>query len=500
MPQDTGYVLDVPYPHHFQRESSPLWLSFVATALGVAAPDITRPYSWCELGCGQGLGAALNAAANPQGRFVGVDFNPRHIAHGRALAQAAGLDNLEFVEADFASLAKTAEAQGAQHDFIVLSGVYSWISASDREALRRCVRHWLKPGGILYLGYMCQPGMAFLSALQRFLRCHGDTVPGDSVARLQAGLGLLGRMERGGAGFFREHPAAASYLAAGRREDPRQLAHELLNAHWESLHVAEVMEALSACGCDYLGSATPLENIDALSLPGNLLPLLQELRTPAERETFKDLARNQSERRDLYQRGVRRLDEQAHRQALLDQVLTALPGASQGGGIVFDTRIGPVQGQAGLFGPLLEALAAGPRSFAELARLPALQGQTGLISPALQMLAWAGHVHPLLPGRVAVERCRSLNRVLCEGALQGIDYGYLAAPSLGSALAADRLQRVALRVLLDYPGISGRLLHETVRTLLADAGGVGEADLERRLRDFEAVVLPHWRQMGMLDA
>ncbi|WP_244306866.1 hypothetical protein [Azotobacter salinestris] len=59
---------------------------------------------------------------------------------------------------------------------------------------------------------------------------------------------------------------------------------------------------------------------------------------------------------------------------------------------------------------------------------------------------------------------------------------------------------MALRVLLEYPGIAGRLLHETVRTLLVDAGGAGEADLERRLRDFEAAVLPHWRQMGMLDA
>ncbi|GAB3382282.1 methyltransferase regulatory domain-containing protein [Azotobacter armeniacus] len=362
------------------------------------------------------------------------------------------------------------------------------------------MHHWLKPGGILYLGYMCQPGMAFLSAMQRFLRCQGDCAPGDSVARLQAGLGLLERMEQGGAGFFREHPAAGSYLAAGRREDPRQLAHELLNAHWESLHVADVIETLSACGCEYLGSATPLENIDALSLPGNLLPLLSELRTPAARETFKDLARNQSERRDLYQCGVRRLDEQAHRQALLDQVVTALPGAPQGGGIDFDTRIGPVQGQAGLFGPLLEALATGPRSFAELARLPALQGQTGLISPALQMLAWAGHVHPLLPGKVAVERCRALNLVLAERVLQGADYGHLAAPSLGSAVRADRLQLIALRVLLEYPGLSGRMLQETLRALLGDAGLDPGGNFGTRLQRFERTVLPHWRWMGLLGA
>ena len=43
--------------------------------------------------------ATLNllAAANPQGQFVGVDFLPEHVDHGRAVAQAAGLTNIQFI-------------------------------------------------------------------------------------------------------------------------------------------------------------------------------------------------------------------------------------------------------------------------------------------------------------------------------------------------------------------------------------------------------------------
>jgi hypothetical protein len=35
--------------------------------------------------------------------------------------------------------------------------VYSWISASNRAALRQLLERHLQPGGVLYLAYMSQP-------------------------------------------------------------------------------------------------------------------------------------------------------------------------------------------------------------------------------------------------------------------------------------------------------------------------------------------------------
>lgn len=499
MQQTPQYVRDIPYPHHFQREVTPVWMTSVATALGFNGPDITQAYSWCELGCGQGLTALVTAAANPQGRFTAIDFNPQHIAHGRALASAADLSNLHFVEADFLTLATQAQELQPEYDFIVLNGVYSWISGAERVAIHRFIQQRLKPGGLLYLGYMCQPGMAFLAGLRSLLRVHTGHISGPITQRVHKALSLLERMAEAKAGFFVEHPQAVEYLRRARQHDPAYLVHELLNPHWDSLPVAQVMAELEAdAGCYYVGSATPLENIDALSIPGNLLPLMESLNTTAERESFKDLARNQSERRDLYQKGRHPLDIERHRSRLCDQVITALPGAPSQGSLRFETRIGPLEGTADLFGPILKALAEGPQSFADLLRIPALQHQGDLINPAVQMLFWAGIAHPLLPGSVSIENCQRLNRVLCERSLSSEHYGYLAAAALGSGVEADDLYMTAVRVLQDYRNMTGSLLRETVQAVRRSHQKTLTDQDSQRLGMFEDEVRAAWQRMGVL--
>ena len=78
-----AYLADVPYPGHFFRETLPVWMTSLLTALGRRTPDLSQPYTWLELGCGTGLGAAVAAATNPLGRFVGVDLNDEAIAQAR---------------------------------------------------------------------------------------------------------------------------------------------------------------------------------------------------------------------------------------------------------------------------------------------------------------------------------------------------------------------------------------------------------------------------------
>lgn len=491
-----GYLTSIPYPHHVHRELSPSWLVAVLTALGVRAPALREGFSYCELGCGQGLNSLLLAAANPAGRFLAVDYNAQHIEHGRSLATAAGLTNLAFRQASFAELAEEETQEG--FDFIVLHGVYSWVSADNRAAIRRFVQRRLNPVGVLYLGYMSHPGMSAFIGAQRLLWQVAQGAAGGPRERLRAGLDALKAWQQAGAGYFAEHPDVARLLAGADDADLDFLAHELLCEHWAPLHSAEVIGDIAAFGGQFLGSATPLENIDALSLPGHCLALLQGLEPPALRETAKDLARNQAQRRDLFQHGPQSLDAEHHRQALLASCWAALPGAPASGALLFDTRIGPVQGDAQLFSPVLQALAAGPRSFSELLRQPALAAQPGNLSPALQMLLWAGHAHPLVDAPVAPVACQALNRLLAEGDLQGAGYGHLAAPSLGASIPVNRLEMAAARVLLEHPELSGERLQETVLALLrrfALAAGVPERE---QLQAFERHRLPIWRQLGVV--
>lgn len=423
-----GYVVDRVYPRHFHREMLPVWLVNTATALGRRASDLTQPFTWLELGCGSGLSAVVAAAAHPHAQFIGVDFNEAAIAQAQALAEAAGLRNVRFHALSFAQALEADAALLPACDFIVTHGVYSWVSEANRQAIGQLVAQRLKPGGLMYVAYMSQPGATSFSAAQRLMRLATQHHTGSSSAeRAQQALALVQQLAAAGAGYFSEHPSAVRELQRLADDEIDYVAHELLNAHWEALHVSDVMAGFEAAGCEWLGSATPLENIDTVSVPAGTQPLLAELvrsgASAAAIETFKDVARNQRQRRDIYQRAHAQqahvLSPDAHRDALLAQRVALLPAASlpnagaTKGELSFDTQIGPVRLPIALVAPLLAALQSGPRSYAELARLPAYAGQPGFISQLLQMLAWAGWLHFMQAASAeADEAVARLNAVL----------------------------------------------------------------------------------------
>ena len=396
MSNSAGYVQDVSYPAHFHREIQPLWLATLTRFLGSAPPDLNRPYSYCELGCGVGINLLVAAATDPQGQFVGVDFNERHLAVARDAAAFMGLTNIRFMQADFRSFARD---NSLHFDFIVSHGVWSWISAAQQQAILQLVHQSLKPRGLCYLHYMCHPGATQMLPLQKLLIEAARELPGSSEQQLQAGLELLSQMDAAGA--FHDQPRLRAGLQTLQQQNLAYLAHDLLAEHWRPQHSVDMHRLLGQAGAVQLGSADPFENLEAMSIPGNLQPLLARPSSPAVRETFKDLARHQHQRRDLFQRDPVRLSP-AEQLAGMDAVrFQRLPGAPAAGPVPFATPIGDIQGPAQIFTPLLAALAKDPASFGELRRLPAFTGQLGMLSQALQMLIWGGHVHPLREGSAA---------------------------------------------------------------------------------------------------
>ena len=59
---DDGYVTDVAYTSNFYREITPSWLAMTSLLLGQRPPDLTKPFGYADLGCGNGrylIGSAL---------------------------------------------------------------------------------------------------------------------------------------------------------------------------------------------------------------------------------------------------------------------------------------------------------------------------------------------------------------------------------------------------------------------------------------------------------
>ena len=162
-----GYVDDVPYPCSFIRELAPAWLDFVATLSGFEAPSRAGKFTWCELGCGQGLTAAVLAATHPDGEFHGIDVMPHHIDHARALVVDAGIGNLTLHAADFAA---ASDIELPCFDYIVAHGVYAGSLRNSARTCARFIDRRLKPGGLIYVSYNAMPGWTADAPFQYLVR------------------------------------------------------------------------------------------------------------------------------------------------------------------------------------------------------------------------------------------------------------------------------------------------------------------------------------------
>lgn len=454
-----AYIADITYPAHFFRETMPVWITSVLTALGRKIPDPTRPYTWLELGCGTGLGATVAAAANPLGHFIGIDLNADAITQAGRTAQDAGIVNLDLHCLSFAEALPDPAVQALACDFIVIHGVYSWISQDERATLQRLVAQRLKPGGVLCIAYLSHPGSASFACARKLMRHIAQTQAGSSADKARAGMMFLQRMAQAGAGFFQDHPnvlPAEPVMDAGQAA---LFAHEYLNDFRDVLHVADVMRDFATADCEYAGSAAPYENIDTASLPGGTIALLEELRRAgadaAVLETFKDLVRSQTQRCDLYQRrqpGGNLLSTSDHQAAVLAQhacLLPEAPTASIGnrGTLTLRSRIGPVQLPMERVAPVLKALCDGPRRVAELAALPAYAQEPGFLNPLLQLLLWAGWLQFLRPDYTSADRShdtvRRLNAVLARQPAP-FNGAILAAAAIGSAVPVSDRQTADL--------------------------------------------------------
>jgi ubiquinone/menaquinone biosynthesis C-methylase UbiE len=388
-----GYISDVSYPAFFYKEMQPLWLSTVATLRGFVAPDVDGRFSLCELGCGVGINLLVAAACHPDASFVGVDFNADHLRVARDAAASAGIGNIEFVEADFATFARDDRRS---YDAITCHGAWSWIAAADRAALLDHVSRSLKPSGLFYLHYMCHPGSTEMAPLQKLLNLCAHHMPGPSPRKAQVGMALLHQMAQGG--VFDAKPEMARHLANMARRDPADLAHEFLTDHWQPQHSVDVHQQCAAAGLCHIGSADVFNNLDiGLSIPGKLQPLVRQTQLPALAEAIKDMARNAHQRMDLFQKAPVALDQDGFLERALAIRFRLLPHAPVQGPLSFETPIGPIVGEASIFTPLLQRLAAGPASGAELAQLPVFAHDLGGMLQSLQLLMMQGMAHPVGP-------------------------------------------------------------------------------------------------------
>jgi SAM-dependent methyltransferase len=381
----------------FIRETAPAWLDHVALLSGFAPPERGAGFTWCDLGCGHGLTAAIFGASHPNGSFHGIDALPAHIESAKSFASEAEIPNIFFHAADFDS---AAALNLPQFDYIVSHGVYAWVGESVRQSLRRFIDRHLKPGGMVYLSYNAMPGRAADLPLQRLVRAVGRTMPGDSQQQVMEALGLVRSLTDLKAPALVSSPFAAELAERGDRFSPAYLAHEFMGADWEPLCVTDVRAAFAGIGLQPAGSAKLLENYDGFVLGQAAREALLRIADSDARELARDFLIDRFFRCDVYIRGGKRLEDDERRSRLMQSAFF-LSVAADKVEYFMSTPAGCVRFDNPAARYLVRELAAGPRRLCDMAGADI--SERDLLANALALSA-AGVLWPVEGDHVPVAK------------------------------------------------------------------------------------------------
>jgi SAM-dependent methyltransferase len=440
-----GYVTDIPYTYGVYRELIPSVLGFAVLAAGFAAPDLNAPLTYCELGCGQGYSANIVAAGNPHVTVYATDFNPAHILGARTLAVAAGLGNVHFHDSSFAEFAVNETLP--EFDIIALHGVYSWINAENRRHVVDFIRRRLKVGGLVYISYNTMPALAGIVPLRRLLSGRADAGYGSTTARIEQALAYAKQLKDADAAYF--------YLGAGVPETLKRildakrdyLAHEYFNRDWTAFYHADVAGDLADAKCSYVGSADLLSGVDAINLTDEQRALLASAGTVTERENLRDYIINQVFRRDVFVRGALPLNQVEAREQWMKARFILTNGRADVPKTV-NGALGEAMLQPELYDPLLDGLANGPRTLAQLAEDPRVaELDEGSLQQALSILVGAGQIQPALDGAGDAARLTStqaFNRAVIERARTSDRWRFLVSPVFGGGVSLSRVTQLFL--------------------------------------------------------
>lgn len=467
-----GYVADIDYTADFFREQSPEWLNFTCLLNGVEPVALDAPFTYFELGCGQGATLSILAASNPLAQFYGNDFMPSHIAAARQFATTAGIDNLTLFEKSFAELANGDVPDLPQFDFITLHGVYTWINTDNQSHIVRFINRYLKPGGIVNTSYNAMPGWNAELPLKRLLLAHAALHPEKSSVQLSQATRFIEQFATDRTGFFSQSAALPDLLGLLKSRNPNYLAHEYLHADTKPIYHLDIVKDFGAAKLDYIGSADLCYAYPSLYLNDQKCAQVDAISNAPLRETLKDFFLNSYFRRDVFVRGARRLTP-ARQTTLLGNLHLALLVPSQQLRTT-DIKAGVTEVclNQSLYAPVFALLDDAPMTLADIAAIPALRHQplTELAKVAA-ILVTSHQAVVFAEKKTANAIARRVNHLLAIEARYTDDRDTFACPIAGNGITMNIVERLVYLLLCEIgastaAGIETNIIIDAVHDLL----------------------------------
>ena len=251
MTQSTVYD-EVRYSSYPYALTHPDRLATVAALHGLPSPD-PGTARVLEIGCGAGGNLLAMAAATPGLTALGIDLAHGPIEDARRLAEAAGVCNVEFRQAD---LMDVTGGELGEFDYIVAHGVFTWVPEEARDALLAATYSHLAADGLAIISHNCYPGGYTRQALREMGLWYARDKEGGPAARAEHAQELYRFIyeDRGGTadwwGQLIENQGKAFAVGPLYR-----LVHDDLSDHWEPVWFAQFAERAAGHRLAYVGDS-----------------------------------------------------------------------------------------------------------------------------------------------------------------------------------------------------------------------------------------------------
>ncbi len=509
-----GYVTEVDYTYGHYREMVPAMIQFSLLCAGVAPPE-DEAFSYCELGFGQGVGLNLMAATNPKAQFFGTDFNPVQVVGASQIARQGGIDNIRLFDASFEAMNERDDLPA--FDYIALHGIYSWISPANRDHLVNFIGDKLKPGGAVYISYNTQPGWAPTMPVRGLMNQYLErqTAPGQPLPqRIKESIDFVGRLASLPQGYLKAVPTVAEQVAKLSQQSGNYVAHEYFTRDWHPLFFTDVANELSRAKLSFAASADVGSLIDTLNLAAESGAIFEGVADLVLKQQIRDFVLNTRFRRDIFVKGPRPIGQSAQI-ARLKAFRVALVRPRSQCALEVTTLLGKSSLKAEIYAPLLDALAAGPKTIDELGGAGDSKDLPfGRLLQAVIVLISVGYAQPSVRAAAdPVPAAGRLNKLLANYAREpGMpDINYLAAPALGGGFPQARFGRLFGDWIASGGEVSAGALAEHVWEVLAGLNQVivkegkrlisveeNRSELHRQATVWIEEQLPLLRQLGAI--
>jgi hypothetical protein len=262
--------------------------------------------------------------------------------------------------------------------------------------------------------------------------------------------------------------------------------------------------------CGFIGSATLLENIDALSVPPNMATTLAQTHDMRIKEVLRDLGASRTFRRDLYRRGTDK-PLAGELTALLDEIVLTDLGSTDDGDITISTGGSSSQTlNRDIYLPLRARLRTAPLTIGELRRS---LGDLAVTKEVVSVLCATEIAHPtpsIQPSAAQTAQTDALNRVIGLHNRQGGALKSLVTPKLGTGLPADTFETMVFDEFTNgipedlAPAIDRLMAVLLERGVLPQQNGTPidadgtRATLRQALERFITTRLPVFQRVGIL--